>query len=79
MVMQAMLHMVLIVRGDDAGSFKPTSNGGLENFTLPSFDIDEVNGWDSGDKEQKEAGSITDKGTVLKSNVSIIDFLHNFE
>ena len=63
---------------DDTGSFKPTSNE-VENFTLPSFDIDEVNGWDSGDKEQKEAGSLTDKGTVLKSNVSIIDFLHNFE
>ena len=63
---------------DDAGSFKPTSND-VENYTLPSFDIDEVNGWDSGDKEKKEAGSLTDKGTVLKSNVSIIDFLHNFE
>lgn len=63
---------------DDVGTFKPTSNE-VENFTLPSFDIDEVNGWDSGDKEKKEAGSLTDKGTVLKSNVSIIDFLHNFE
>ena len=63
---------------DDTGAFKPTSNE-VENFTLPSFDIDEVNGWDSGEKENKEAGSLTDKGTVLKSNVSIIDFLHNFE
>ena len=69
---------VTFANANVAGAFKPTSNE-VENFTLPSFDIDEVNGWDSGDKEQKEAGSLTDKGTVLKSNVSIIDFLHNFE
>lgn len=63
---------------DGSGSVKPTSRG-VENYTLPSFDIDEVNGWDSGDQTLKEAKSLTDKGTVLKSNVSIIDFLHNFD
>ena len=64
------------------GSQNPNGQpGGNTNSVLnwPLFDIDEDNGWDSGDKENKEAGSITDKGTVLKSNVSIIDFLHNFE
>ena len=63
---------------DNSGSFKPTSNG-VENYTLPSFDIDEDTGWDSGDQTLKEARSITDKGTVFKANTSIIDFLHNFD
>ena len=63
---------------DGVGSFKPTS-GGVENYTLPSFDVDENTGWDSGDKTLKEAGSLTDKGTVLQANTSIIDFLHNFD
>ena len=63
---------------DGSGSIKPTSNG-VENYTLPSFDIDEDTGWDSGDKTLKEAGSLTDKGTVFKANTSIIDFLHNFD
>ena len=67
---------------DGSGTFNPTGRpGGNNNSVLnwPLFDEDEVNGWDSGNKTVKEAGSITDKGTVLKSNVSIIDFLHNFE
>ena len=32
----------------------------------------------SGSKGVKDAISITDKGSVLEANSSIIDFLHNF-
>jgi len=63
---------------DGVGNRQPTS-GSTENYTLPAFDIDEENGWDSGDVTFKESGSLTDKGTVLEANVSIIDFLHNFD
>lgn len=63
---------------DGVGSKQPTS-GSTENYTLPAFDIDEEYGWDSGDVTFKESGSLTDKGTVLEANVSIIDFLHNFD
>ena len=64
--------------GTDQNQLNPTSNG-VENYTSPSFDIDEDTGWDPGDKTLKEAGSLTDKGTVFKANTSIIDFLHNFD
>jgi hypothetical protein len=63
---------------DGVGNRQPTS-GSTENYTLPAFDVDEENGWDSGDVTFKESGSLTDKGTVLEANVSIIDFLHNFD
>ena len=48
------------------------------NTHIIYHDIDTDNGFDSGQKGQKDAISITDKGSVLEANSSIIDFLHNF-
>ena len=41
-------------------------------------DINTTDGFDSGSLGVKDAISITDKGSVLEANSSIIDFLHNF-
>ena len=59
---------------DGTGQFQIDDYG----YTL-TYDIDENDGWDSGDRTFKESGSLTDKGTVLQANTSIIDFLHNFD
>ena len=47
--------------------------------TLLAHDVDEDTGWDSGEQGLKDAISLTDKGTVLQANSSIIDFLQNFD
>ena len=47
--------------------------------TVLYHDVDEATGWDSGEQGLKDAISITDKGTVLQANTSIIDFLQNFD
>ena len=44
-----------------------------------TYDIDEENGWDAATADFKKATSLTDRGDVLKSNDSIVDFLHNFD
>ena len=44
-----------------------------------TYDIDEENGWDAATEDFKKATSLTDRGDVLKSNDSIVDFLHNFD
>ena len=59
---------------DGTGQFQIDDYG----YTL-TYDVDESDGWDSGDRTFKESGSLTDKGTVLQANTSIIDFLHNFD
>jgi len=46
--------------------------------TILTHDIDEATGWDSGEQGLKDAISLTDKGTVLQANSSIIDFIQNF-
>ena len=48
------------------------------NTYILYHDINETDGFDSGSKGVKDAISITDKGSVLEANSSIIDFLHNF-
>lgn len=47
--------------------------------TILAHDVDEDTGWDSGEQGLKDAISLTDKGTVLQANSSIIDFLQNFD
>ena len=47
--------------------------------TVLAHDVDESTGWDSGEQGLKDAISLTDKGTVLQANSSIIDFLQNFD
>ena len=47
--------------------------------TVLAHDVDEDTGWDSGEQGLKDAISLTDKGTVLQANTSIIDFLQNFD
>ena len=47
--------------------------------TVLAHDVDEDTGWDSGEQGLKDAISLTDKGTVLQANSSIIDFLQNFD
>ena len=47
--------------------------------TVLAHDIDDATGWDSGEQGLKDAISLTDKGTVLQANSSIIDFLQNFD
>ena len=61
--------------GSYAGQVIESING---NTHIIYHDIDTDNGFDSGQKGQKDAISITDKGSVLEANSSIIDFLHNF-
>ena len=46
--------------------------------TVLAHDVDEATGWDSGEQGLKDAISLTDKGTVLQANSSIIDFIQNF-
>ena len=58
--------------GDNVIEF--TSSG----HTL-TYDIDEESGWDAATEDFKKATSLTDRGDVLKSNESIVDFLHNFD
>jgi len=60
---------------DDSGSIRTEFSDGTSLF----HDVDEDNGWDSGEKGLKDAISLTDKGTVLEANTSIIDFLQNFD
>ncbi len=48
------------------------------NTYILYHDINLTDGFDSGSKGVKDAISITDKGSVLEANTSIIDFLHNF-
>ena len=48
------------------------------NTYILYHDINTTDGFDSGSKGVKDAISITDKGSVLEANSSIIDFLHNF-
>ena len=55
--------------GDNVIEF--TSSG----HTL-TYDIDEESGWDAATEDFKKATSLTDRGDVLKSNESIVDFLH---
>ena len=47
--------------------------------TVLFHDVDETTGWDSGEQGLKDAISLTDKGTVLQANSSIIDFMQNFD
>ena len=47
--------------------------------TVLAHDVDTATGWDSGEQGLKDAISLTDKGTVLQANSSIIDFMQNFD
>lgn len=60
---------------DEAGAI-PTE---FADGTVLRHDVDEATGWDSGEKGLKDAISLTDKGTVLQANTSIIDFMQNFD
>jgi len=60
---------------DTSGSI-PTE---FADGTVLLHDVDEATGWDSGEQGLKDAISLTDKGTVLQANTSIIDFMQNFD
>ena len=64
---------------DESGTFS-TEFADDSTFarTILRHDVDEATGWDSGEQGLKDAISITDKGTVLQANSSIIDFIQNF-
>ena len=60
---------------DEAGAI-PTE---FADGTILRHDVDVATGWDSGEQGLKDAISLTDKGTVLQANTSIIDFMQNFD
>jgi hypothetical protein len=60
---------------DTSGSI-PTE---FADGTVLLHDVDVATGWDSGEQGLKDAISLTDKGTVLQANTSIIDFMQNFD